>query len=53
MEPKQITQMGINYIADDVNKLNEVSWKNTSLGTYTLYHSILTGNGLTQNIIIS
>ena len=53
MEPKSITQMGINYIADDINKLNEVTWKNTSLGTYTLYHSIHTGNGLTQNIIIS
>ena len=53
MEPSGITQLGVNYIASDVNKVNEVIWKRTNLGTYTLYHSLNTGNGLQQNIVIS
>lgn len=53
MEPSAITQLGVNYIASSVNKLNGVTWKQTNLGTYTLYHSLNTGNGLEQNIVIS
>lgn len=53
MEPLSITQLGVNYIASDINKLNNVTWKQTNLGTYTLYHSLNTGNGLEQNIVIS
>lgn len=53
MEPSSITQLGLNYIAPETNKLNGVTWKQTNLGTYTLYHSLNTGNGLQQNIVIS
>ena len=53
MEPSGITQLGVNYVASDVNKVNGVTWKQTNLGTYTLYHSLNTGNGLQQNIVIS
>ena len=53
MEPSGITQLGVNYVASDVNKVNGVTWKKTNLGTYTLYHSLNTGNGLQQNIVIS
>lgn len=53
MEPSSITQLGLNYIAPETNKLNRVTWKQTNLGTYTLYHSLNTGNGLKQNIVIS
>ena len=53
MEPSSITQLGLNYIAPETNKLNGVTWKQTNLGTYTLYRSLNTGNELQQNIIIS
>lgn len=52
MEPSKITQLGINYLAPDINKVDGVTWKQINLGTYTLYHSLNTGNGLEQNIVI-
>lgn len=52
MEPSGITQLGVNYLAPDINKVNGVTWKQVNLGTYTLYHSLNTGNGLEQNIVI-
>ena len=52
MEPTGITQLGLNYITSSTYKLNGVLWKKINLGTYTLYRSLNTGNGLKQNIII-
>lgn len=54
MEPSAITQMGLNYVAKaDSYILSEVTWKKVNLGSYTLYHSINTGNGSQQEVTIS
>lgn len=52
MEPTGITQLGLNYVTPNTFKLNEVLWKKINLGTYTLYRSLNTGNGLKQSIVI-
>ena len=52
MEPSGITQLGLNYIAKDINKLNGMTWKKVNLGAYSLYHSLNPGNGLEQDIVI-
>lgn len=52
MEPTGITQLCLNYVTSTTYKLNEVLWKKTNLGMYTLYRSLNTGNGLKQNIVI-
>ena len=52
MEPTGITQLSLNYITSSTHKLDGVLWGKTNLGTYTLYRSLNTGNGLKQNIII-
>ena len=52
MEPTGITQLCLNYVTSTTYKLNEVLWKKTDLGMYTLYRSLNTGNGLKQNIVI-
>lgn len=54
LEPTEITQFGLNYVSDDMGKIGGLTWKHlVNLGTYTLYHSLNTGNGLQQKIVIA
>ena len=53
MEPSGITQLGVSFVSPETTRINNVTYKNNvNLGTFTLYHSLNTGNGLPQEITI-
>lgn len=54
MEPSGITQLGVSFVSPETTRINNVTYKNNvNLGTFTLYHSLNTGNGLPQEITIN